>query len=89
MNPEFNETRVDWSTARPISVYEIYGEVLYEGYCQQSDGKSLKTGELLPLWPDQDQRIRDAWAAAAKALITKFTTDAASWQKALHDDSLR
>lgn len=41
------------------------GQRLYERYADHSGGKSLVTGEQLPSFPEQEDRIRDAWEHAA------------------------
>lgn len=46
-----------------------YGEVAYAAYCAQTDGRSAVTGEPLPAWDEQRQEIRDAWDAAAAAVV--------------------
>jgi chromosome segregation ATPase len=43
--------------------------VAYSAYLSASDHKSLVTGAPLPGWVEQDERIRDAWRAAARAVI--------------------
>lgn len=45
------------------------GQVAYEGYCAVSDGKSLVSGESLPTWGEQAPEIREAWRAAADAVL--------------------
>jgi hypothetical protein len=44
------------------------GQVAYEAYCKYTEGKSLVTGVLLPLWDVQKEGIRQAWEAAALAV---------------------
>lgn len=48
---------------------EKYGQVAYLAYKDASDGKSLISGAPLPQWHEQRQEIRDAWDAAADAVI--------------------
>lgn len=45
------------------------GQVAYEGYCAVSDGKSLVSGGPLPTWEEQAPEIREAWRAAADAVL--------------------
>ncbi len=45
------------------------GKVAYEAYCQQTGWKSLATGDPLPAWVDQGERIRLAWGSAALAVM--------------------
>lgn len=39
----------------------------YEAYCDYTGGKSLVTGDKLPMWSELKSEIRNAWHAAAKA----------------------
>jgi hypothetical protein len=50
-----------------------YGQIAYEAYCRYSDGKSLISGQKLPLWNDQDAKIQAAWNYAAEAVLDSFT----------------
>lgn len=45
------------------------GHVAYDAYCAHTGGKSLVTGDKLPDWNDLKQEIRDAWQAAANAVL--------------------
>lgn len=45
------------------------GQVAYEGYRAASDGKSLVSGAPLPAWSEQAPEIREAWRAAADAVL--------------------
>lgn len=45
-----------------------YGEIAYNAYCESRGWKSVR-GEPLPHWKQQDQSLRDAWIAAARAVI--------------------
>lgn len=47
--------------------YEL-GRIGYEGYCRQSGGVSLVSGDKLPEFATLNQSIKDAWAAAAIAI---------------------
>jgi hypothetical protein len=42
------------------------GQRLYNRYADFSDRKSLVSGDCLPLWADQDERIKAAWEHAAQ-----------------------
>lgn len=48
------------------------GQVNYEGYWDDCDGKSLVNGDPLPLWGDQDPRIQQAWEAGAARVEARF-----------------
>lgn len=45
------------------------GKIAYEAYCQSSGGLSLISGESLPAWEALDAKIRNAWQAAAQAVV--------------------
>jgi hypothetical protein len=45
------------------------GKIAYEAYFEHSDGKSLVSGASLPAWDDQAEEIRQAWEAAANAVL--------------------
>jgi hypothetical protein len=45
------------------------GRRAYLGYCESSSGKSLISGQDLPSWNDLKQEIKDAWIAAADAVL--------------------
>lgn len=47
---------------------EVLGKIAYEAYCKYSDNKSLVTLCKLPKWDELDNRIKEAWEAAAKAV---------------------
>lgn len=48
------------------------GQIAYEAYYKESDGKSLISGEPLPLWDALRGNIRDAWNAAALAVLVRY-----------------
>jgi hypothetical protein len=48
------------------------GQVCYEAYWDQAGGKSLVTGDPLPLWGDQSPEIQAAWEAGAGAVERRF-----------------
>jgi hypothetical protein len=48
---------------------ELLGRAAYMAYCQCFDGRSAITGEPLPTWEDQRPDIREAWRAAADAVL--------------------
>jgi len=48
---------------------EYFGKRGYEGYCKQSDNKSLVTGAELPKWEELKLEIQDAWISAADAVL--------------------
>lgn len=37
------------------------GQIAYEGYCEASEGKSLISGQPLPVWDSQGEEIKNAW----------------------------
>jgi len=43
--------------------------VAYNGYCSYTFGKSLITGENLPIWEDLREDIKSAWTEAMKAVF--------------------
>ena len=45
------------------------GKIAYEAYYVFSDGKSLISGAPLPTWDNQSPKIKDAWRAAAQAVL--------------------
>jgi hypothetical protein len=45
------------------------GQTAYEAYRDQADGRSLVSGEPLPAWPQLNDDIREAWQAAALAVV--------------------
>lgn len=44
------------------------GMVAYEAYFAQSGGKSLVSGTSLPSWDGLNEKIKQAWEAAAQAV---------------------
>lgn len=44
------------------------GQHAYEAYCDQTSWRSAVSGDSLPQWADQDERIKAAWEAAASAV---------------------
>lgn len=44
------------------------GEVLYNGYCEKTNWKSLASGQDLPAWKDLRPDIQEAWHASAMAM---------------------
>lgn len=47
---------------------QLLGQAAYDAYCMQAGGRSLATGDDLPLWADLDSKFHDAWVAAARAV---------------------
>jgi hypothetical protein len=45
------------------------GQIAYQAYCENSGGVSLVSGDGLPAWAALPPRIREAWEAAATAVI--------------------
>lgn len=54
------------------------GQTGYEAYRAQSKGVSLATGAPIPEWADMKTEIREAWEAAAFAVLGSATTTAIS-----------
>jgi hypothetical protein len=52
---------------KPRAMDQSLGEVAYEAYAQAVGYKSVK-GDMLPLWADQEERLQEAWDAAAEAV---------------------
>lgn len=52
----------------PGSILDL-GEVAYSGYINQSGGVSLISGASLPEWDKLSPEIREAWRAAARAVV--------------------
>jgi hypothetical protein len=50
----------------PLDPYAI---AAYEGYVIGAGGRSLISGEPLPSWPDLGPELREAWRAAADAVL--------------------
>jgi len=50
------------------AVDELLGQAAYEAYCTQTGGRSLATGDDLPLWDVLESKYKDAWVAAARAV---------------------
>lgn len=48
------------------------GQRAYEAYCSHTGWKSLVSGAPLPKWSDLDLRIKDAWEAAAEAVMARM-----------------
>ena len=46
------------------------GQVAFEAYAEQSEGKSLVSGAELPVWEMLPRDIQDAWEAAASAVLS-------------------
>lgn len=54
---------------------ERLGQVAYAAYSTQTGGKSLATGEDLPMWDDLQDVYRTAWQTAARAVIANMAAD--------------
>jgi len=50
------------------------GQVAYEGYKEYSEGKSLVSGAVLPVWTDLPEDIKAAWQLAAIKVYWKVIT---------------
>lgn len=42
----------------------MVGKLAYIGYCSETGGKSLISGEVLPRWEELNTKIQDAWVRA-------------------------
>ena len=49
------------------------GQIAYEGYCKQTNNKSVVSGDTLPEWNSLKLTIQYAWKSAAKAVIDEMT----------------
>lgn len=45
------------------------GKVAYDAYWGHTGGKSLATGDDLPMWENLPLEIQDAWRVAADAVL--------------------
>jgi hypothetical protein len=48
---------------------ERVGQVAYDAYAMNTGGKSLATGDELPVWSNLGDAFKTAWIAAARASI--------------------
>jgi hypothetical protein len=46
-----------------------YGQVAYEAYRTQTEGRSLVSGAELPPWDGLSAQIQEAWTVAAAAVL--------------------
>ena len=49
-------------------IVDNIGKIAYDAYCQSTDGKSLASGETLPVWFALSNEMKNAWTAAAQAV---------------------
>jgi hypothetical protein len=49
------------------------GQVAYEAYSANTGGKSLATGDNLPVWGDLGDAYKAAWVAAAREVVANAT----------------
>lgn len=47
------------------------GEIAYNAYCESVGGVSAVTGDPLPAWEDQRDRVKLAWESAALAVLNE------------------
>ena len=52
---------------------ERLGQVAYEAYSANTGGKSLATGDDLPMWGNLQDVYHTAWIAAARAVVANAT----------------
>ena len=50
-------------------------QIAYEGYVETTGGVSIITGHKLPPFENLDERIKDAWYNAAKAVREEIFSD--------------
>lgn len=55
-----------------------FGKIAYDAYRDKSGGKSLVSGEPIPVWPELPETIRMAWEAAGDA-VAEDCEDACSY----------
>ena len=48
---------------------ERLGQIAYDAYATNTGGKSLATGDDLPLWDDLGDEFKTAWIAAARSVL--------------------
>jgi hypothetical protein len=48
---------------------ERLGQVAYDAYAMNTGGKSLATGDELPLWDDMGDAFKTAWIASARSVL--------------------
>jgi hypothetical protein len=48
---------------------ERLGQVAYEAYSANTGGRSLASGDDLPMWGDLQDVYQTAWIAAARAVL--------------------
>jgi hypothetical protein len=53
---------------------ERVGQVAYDAYAMNTGGKSLATGDELPVWSNLGDAFKTAWIAAARASTANAAT---------------
>jgi hypothetical protein len=53
------------------------GEIAYNAYATDTGWKSLVSGAQLPVWQLLSEAIREAWEAAAHAVLEQVATEGA------------
>ncbi len=48
---------------------EKVAKIAYEAYCRSTGGKSLVTGDTLPIWEDLPVDICVAWIESSQAVV--------------------
>lgn len=51
-------------------INEHYGRTAYDAYARKAKGVSLVSGDRLPPWEDLPKKVKDAWLAAAAAVLS-------------------
>lgn len=54
----------------PTQLHPRFGMLAYMAYRENSGRKSLVSGVNLPVWVDLPQEMKDAWIAAAAAVLS-------------------
>ncbi len=55
--------------SKPFNQLVDFGKIAYDAYCEKSKGVSLISGAKLPDFEALSDEIKDAWRAAAEAVI--------------------
>lgn len=53
-----------------IPTWKSFGQRAFEAYSAQAGGVSLVSGNVLPEWHEVSETIKEAWEAAAAAVMT-------------------
>lgn len=53
-----------------------YAEIAYNAYKNQSNGRSIITGDLLPEFSELKSLVKLSWESAAKAILVAYSDEA-------------